>query len=122
METEKPIIDKQRVEELQMVGEDAENLFIMLAKMFVEEIQIRYEKIQEAVLAKNAKKITECAHTSKGSASNLGFARLASVLEKLEHMGRNEEIDGAEELLPIVFNELQNVKTTFEKEYLLQSH
>lgn len=56
-------------------------------------------KVEQAITAQNATDLQHQAHTLKGSAANVGAIQLPEIALQLEQMGKNNQLDGAEDKL-----------------------
>ncbi|MBK1878191.1 Hpt domain-containing protein [Pelagicoccus mobilis] len=75
-------------EQLEMIfGEDEEDFDEDMAELFhefVEDGNIQFGKINESEFAADKTKVAKESHKLKGSASNFGFTRVASLLAHIE--------------------------------------
>jgi HPt (histidine-containing phosphotransfer) domain-containing protein len=74
-------------------------LLEQLAKMFKTDTPERLAAIRAAVDSGVAHDLLQAAHSLKGSCSILGAAAMGSLCQRLESMGVNGEISGADVLL-----------------------
>jgi HPt (histidine-containing phosphotransfer) domain-containing protein len=79
-----PILDDDIIAELRSLGED---FLISLAEVFVAAIPDRLAEIRAAVQRSDTEGLSVSAHALRGSAANMGGARVASVCARLEEAG-----------------------------------
>ncbi len=96
--------------------EDVGDAFNEMVEVYVEDMGILLRSLEKSVIENNASTLTHYAHTIKGSSANFGAERLAHIAKKLEDMGRNNKIEGAEELVQILFTEADLVINELKKE------
>ena len=66
--------------------------------------------IQQAIEAKDSKKLTVAAHTFKGAVSNFFAEPCRTLAAKLEQMGASNQIEGAEVLLSELTAETEKLR------------
>ncbi len=79
-----PILDSDIIAELRSLGED---FLISLAEVFVAAVPDRLAEIRAAVQSGDTEGLSVSAHALRGSAANMGGARVASVCARLEEAG-----------------------------------
>ncbi|HHQ49508.1 MAG TPA: response regulator [Acidobacteria bacterium] len=89
------LIDEERLDVLRKVGGDG--LVANMARLFVEHARKNREALERAVQEKDWNGIREAAHALKGSALNLGLARLGAVARRLEELAIRMEGDDSVE-------------------------
>jgi HPt (histidine-containing phosphotransfer) domain-containing protein len=87
-----------------------------LAALFLTDTPPRVRAIHEALDAKDASGLREAAHTLKGTASNLGARRLASVCLQIESAARQGDTQVGSVLLPQLDDEYARVCFLLERE------
>jgi HPt (histidine-containing phosphotransfer) domain-containing protein len=70
--------------------------------------------VRAAIDAQDASALQHHAHTLKGSAANIGAMALPAISLKLEIMGKNGQLDGAQALLAEVDTAYQTLATAIE--------
>ena len=96
--------------------EDVGDAFNDMVEVYIEDMGILLRSLEKSVIENNASTLTHYAHTIKGSSANFGADRLAQIAKKLEDMGRKNKIEGAEELVQILFTEADLVINELKKE------
>ena len=81
-----------------------------LAGLFLAECPGLETGIREAVDARNAADLRRHAHTLKGSAGVFKAEAAVDAAQRLEKMGRDGDLDGAEEALSALARELDRLK------------
>lgn len=80
-----PILDEEQIQMLEETGgEDAEQLFEELIKLFVEESDPRLTLIEESLELHNLPVVAKQAHAVAGASANLGATRLSHHCRLLE--------------------------------------
>jgi two-component system sensor histidine kinase/response regulator len=80
-----------------------------LGSIYAQEMPARLTALRTAVAEGDAVAVTHQAHTIKGTAAGLGASVLAERAARLEAMGREARLEGAERLLDEVEAESQRV-------------
>jgi HPt (histidine-containing phosphotransfer) domain-containing protein len=81
-----PLLDQSVLKSLHtLLGEEMEAVLTVC----LEELGQQIAGLDEALHATAAESLVEAAHSLKGSAGNLGGARLAALAQTLEHAARN---------------------------------
>ncbi len=81
-------------------------LLTELVGLFENESRQMIAEMHRAVHGDNPKGLKRLAHTFKGSASNLGGAAVARAALVLEHMGRDNNLSGAEAQIGVLVAEV----------------
>ncbi len=102
-----PAADLERA--LQSMGED-EDLLQELARNFLDTYQQYLDKIRAAVNEGEPHSLTHSAHTLKGMLAVFRTAEAEITAKELEFMGRNQDMDGAEEALQKLEREVAEVE------------
>jgi len=98
-----------RDEFLTRVGGDGE-LASELAEMFLAVCPDLLEAISEAIRKGDPKALQESAHSLKGSLGNLSAHAAAELAKRLEFGGRDDDLDGAEEALSSLKDEVERLR------------
>ena len=101
------IIDTAIVEELRELMEDD---FEVLLTTFISDSETKFTGLAAAVASGVGEDIRRAAHSLKGSSSNLGATQLSDLCFQLEKMGRENNLDGAQNILQQL--ELSLLETT----------
>ncbi len=114
---EKPRIDPQKIEELkELVDDDDPDFFIELLEDYMNNSEENLKAIRYAIQAKDTITVVKTAHILKGASSNIGAVNMTELSKQLEHLGREEILEGAVELIDRLDVELVEVKSELEKE------
>lgn len=84
--------------------------FGMLVQTFVTDSDQRVAAIGAALTAADADELRRAAHSFKGSASNMGAARLADLCRQAEECGRDNELDSAPGIVAELTGEYAQVR------------
>ena len=99
-------VDLSRLREL-TDGDD--DLFAQLIQLFLTDTEEHNELLKSAILAKDASVITSEAHRLKGGAGQIGATQLQSIAGDLEDRGRDEKLDGIDEVFDMLEAEYARV-------------
>jgi signal transduction histidine kinase/CheY-like chemotaxis protein len=97
----------ENIRSLQMEG--TEDLLTQVIGFYLKEAPVQLEKLQKALLGKDAPSVSSIAHSLKSSSANLGATSLASKLKEMEEKGRNQDLTKAFELFLLIKEEYENV-------------
>ena len=104
------VLDRKRLDVIRALqSPERRNVLDRIIGLYQENSPALVCSIRNAVAEKNSNALMEAAHSLKSSSANLGATHFASMCKKLEDMGRDEQIDGAEELFKHVESEFQKV-------------
>ena len=110
-------IDPKKIEELkELVDEDEPGFLIELIKDYMDKSEENLKAIRYAIQAKDTVTVGRTAHTLKGASSNIGAVNMIELSKQLEHLGTEETLEGAIELIDRLDVELVEVKSELEKE------
>jgi two-component system sensor histidine kinase/response regulator len=70
-----------------------------LLQLFIDNAQIDLRMIQEAIHQEDYETLVNCAHRLKGSSGNFGMQNLPSLASNLEQKARQKTLEGCEELI-----------------------
>ena len=87
-----------------------------LIELFFRDARPRLQKMEAALAAKDFSALAAAAHSLKGSASNLGARRLASLCASLETEAKGQELSETANILLDVKSEFQQVEQTLRAE------
>ncbi|MEO7328680.1 MAG: response regulator, partial [Minicystis sp.] len=93
---------------LARVGGD-EELLKELIGVFIEEIHHWLDDIRGAVVASDAPRLKRAAHTLKGAVDNCGASQAYDFALRLEHLGGEGRIAGAEEIFTELSAEIERL-------------
>jgi HPt (histidine-containing phosphotransfer) domain-containing protein len=86
--------------------------------LFFEEVPLQLEALRQAVESGDAPSVERIAHTLKGSCTNMGATRMASLCAKLRDAGASEDLSSSSELLKRLEAEFERVRPALEAERL----
>jgi len=110
-------IDPQKIEELkELVDEDDPGFLIELIEDYMDNSEENLKAIRYAIQAKDIVTVGRTAHTLKGASSNIGAVNMTELSKQLEHLGREETLEGAVDLIDRLDVEFVEVKSELEKE------
>jgi len=110
-------ISSDAIMQLRMLEQKgAQGLLKKVVELFLNEAPKILEEIEQVFAQADAASLREAAHSLKSMSSNMGALKLADLCKKLEHMGRDGEIDGGAELIYKIETEHQNVRQALIKE------
>ncbi len=114
---EKPRIDPQKIEELkELVDDDDPDFLIELLEDYMNNSEENLKVIRYAIQAKDTMTVVRTAHTLKGASSNIGAVNMTELSKQLEHLGTEETLEGAVDLIDRLDVEFVEVKSELEKE------
>ncbi len=110
-------IDPQKIEELkELVDEDDPGFLIELIEDYMDNSEENLKAIRYAIQAKDTVTVGRTAHTLKGASSNIGAVNMTELSKQLEHLGTEETLEGAVDLIDRLDVEFVEVKSELEKE------
>jgi HPt (histidine-containing phosphotransfer) domain-containing protein len=101
-------------EALERVAGDEETLDELI-EIFLEQWPQMMDEIEQGVARADHTTLRRAAHTLKGSAAIFGAGRVANVAHKLSEMGKDEKLDGADEALRKLQDEMDALVPELEK-------
>jgi HPt (histidine-containing phosphotransfer) domain-containing protein len=96
--------------------EGEESLLGKLIEVFLENTPRVIDEARRALAGRISPQLERAAHTLKGSCSNFGAERMRVACERLEKLGHEGELAGAEELIAEVEKEFEYVRVALEHE------
>jgi HPt (histidine-containing phosphotransfer) domain-containing protein len=102
-------IDLNTIQQLKELMADD---FQLLIETFVIDSEKRLVMLSDSIETDDAEKLRTSAHAFKGSALNLSAANLTELCYKLEMIGKQGSVNGADSLLQQVEEEYQQVKAS----------
>ncbi len=88
-----------------------EELLKEVVPIFLKDNEERFDKLTEAVKAGDTKAIKFYAHAIKGAGRNIGARRLSDIADRLEYVGRENDMEAATPLFDRLKTELEKVVT-----------
>jgi len=107
MQAKDSIFDKDLL--LEKISGDIE-LYKNLVELFLKEVPIQMQQLQQAITNSESEKIELHAHTIKGSAMNIRARNMNKIALEIEHAGKNKNIEKADTLFESLTNEFDKVK------------
>jgi PAS domain S-box-containing protein len=101
-----PVLDPDIVAELTSIGKD---FVVSLVEEFGAGLPAQIAAIRSAATEGDAERLARSAHALRGSAANLGGARVAEVCARLEEAGVHGRLDEAPALLPMLDQEAERL-------------
>lgn len=94
------ILDLDILRGLKELGNDGDVLFIKeIIELYIEQAPVMIKNIKEAVLQRDALKMSQTAHAFKGASLNLGAKLLSEVCKKIEFNGKENNFTDITSLL-----------------------
>ncbi len=106
MREDKIVFDKDVA--LKML-EGEEEFLRELAEIFINDVPEHMSEIEEAVNCRNSEALVKSAHKLKGAAANFGKNATIDTAYKLETMGRENNLDGAEEVYGTLVKDIESL-------------
>jgi two-component system, sensor histidine kinase and response regulator len=111
--TEGPL-DREVIESLRELG--GSEMLSELGQMYLDNVRSGLATLQKALEEGDASTVQRVAHTLRGSSSNMGAKRMASLLAKLQDVGASQIISDGPELLERLEAEFERVRPALEVE------
>ncbi|MEM9088806.1 MAG: response regulator [Cyanobacteria bacterium P01_F01_bin.53] len=102
---------QQLYDSVSIMGDEAGDLLEILIQTYFQESPGLIQQMDEAVVQGNANELQLYAHTLKSSSRALGAEGLARLCQELETMGRQQQIDNAENTLEMLHREYESAKS-----------
>ena len=112
MQENKTVFDKD--EALKIIDNDKEFLR-ELAEIFINDIPEHMSEIKEAVNCCNSEALGKSAHKLKGSVANFGKNATTDTAFKLEAMGKENNLDGVEEVYGTLVKDVESLVNTLKE-------
>jgi len=106
-------VNKDMLNELKMLMEED---FGILIETYIQDSDDRLTALEAAISSQDSGEVRELAHSFKGSSANLGAQPLADICFKLETMGREASLAGAEDIYSELKVEYQQVREYFNSQ------
>ncbi len=82
--------------------QDDKDLLKELLDIYREDYLTKRVSLESAIKINNYEEVKSIAHSLKGASGNISAKALRETFMKLEEMGKNKNLTGAEALLPVV--------------------
>jgi two-component system sensor histidine kinase/response regulator len=102
------IVDREKL--LENLGGDRE-LLLELLDIFASEARTMFSRVHEAAKCNDAAALEHSAHSLKGSVSIFGARTIVDVSQKLELMGRNQDLANADDCCSFLDLELARLES-----------
>jgi HPt (histidine-containing phosphotransfer) domain-containing protein len=112
MQKDKRVFGKD--EALKMFEDDVEFLKEMV-ETFINDVPEHMSEIREAVDSSNSKALEKSAHKLKGSVANFGKNATTDTAFKLETMGKENNLDGVEEVYGTLVKDVENLMNALKE-------
>lgn len=93
--------------------QDDMELLLELLDIYEEDYQLKRVGLGEAIASGNADEVRNIAHSLKGASGNISAKQVRDSFYKLEEMGKNGNLDGAEVILSKVDEDYQALSQRF---------
>ena len=103
-----PPVDLARLREL---TDDTPAGVAELVDLYLEQTTTQMGQLAEAIRTGQADSVRRVAHSSAGSSATCGVTELVPLLRQLEHLGREQNLAGAESLLDAAEREFARVRS-----------
>ncbi len=111
-----PAIDPEAIENLRALDTDGDNSFLReIIGIFLQDTPLRIADLHSSLAEGDVTKFSRTAHSLKGSASNLGAARLSGAAAKLEQQSRHEGLGGVAQQIPVIEAEFAAARAELER-------
>lgn len=112
MQENKTVFDKD--EALKIIDNDNEFLK-ELVEIIINDVPEHMSEIEEAVNCRNSEALVESAHKLKGAVANFGKNATTDTAFKLETMGRENNLDGVEEVYDTLVKDVENLMNALKE-------
>jgi two-component system, sensor histidine kinase and response regulator len=110
-------LDQSVVMNLRELQEEGEpDILAELGELFLEDVTPQLEALRGAIERGDASSVERVTHTLKGSSSNMGATRMATLCEELEDVGRSMDLSRAPVLIERLEAEFRRVREALEAE------
>ncbi len=103
------------IETLTMLKEVMEDDFPQLISTFLDDATVRIGQLTDLLDAKDCDELRLCAHSLKGSSSNLGALPLSELCFEVETKAKEQQLEGLEISIATIKQEFEVVKSVLEK-------
>ncbi len=110
-------LDQSVLDGLRELQEEGEPDFLTeLIDIFLEDSASLVQELNDAVNAQDLSRVRMAAHTLKGSSGNLGANLFSKICYEMELSARNDDLSGAEKILPTLTREYDMVHEFLSRE------
>lgn len=115
-----PSLDQQTLQDLrELGGEDDPEFLNSIIEQFLIDLPTHAAAIQDAMTRQDAQALMKAAHALKGSCRNIGATILSEVCGTLETMGRENRLEGIQELQTQMESEIPRMQAALQQELSL---
>ncbi len=93
-----------------MLGDDGMEMISELMPLYFEDAHNQLHALQKAANQKNIKQLHTVAHTLKGSSANMGMVQMADFCQRIETMGKNNNLENVFEQVEMIKQELDKMR------------
>ena len=87
-----------------------------MVQVYIDDMEIMLRSLEKSVKENDPSSLRHYAHSIKGSSSNFGASRVVYLAKKLEGIGRNDSVEGADDLVQAIFPQAAHVISDLRKE------
>ena len=114
--SETPVIDPEALATLRsLCTEEDESFLKEVVDIFLVDTPRRLEELHSCLTGGDAVRFSRAAHTIKGSASNLGAARMRALAEEIELTAKKSGLAGMEPRVAALEQEFIHAQTELKK-------
>ncbi len=101
-------------ETLTMLKDVMEDDFPQLITTYLDDASARIGQLSDLIAAADHEELRHCAHSLKGSSSNLGAMPLSELCFEIETKAKEQQLDGIEPCVDNIKQEFEVVKSVLE--------
>ena len=109
-----PSVDPESINALRELNPGDDSFLRDLIQIYLADSPQRIAEIEQGLAEGDSRKLTIAAHSLKGSSANFGAAALRGLSEKIEHLGKQQNLPEAGTHLPALREEFGRVKRELE--------
>ncbi len=111
----KLVLDANVIENLQSLADETDPDFMIdLLQYYLQFAPKTLTGLEHAHALSDAQQLADLAHTLKGASSNIGAWEMTDLCKALEKHGRNQQLQEAGKLMPLLRQAFGNVKSEIE--------
>jgi CheY-like chemotaxis protein len=110
-ESTRQVIDESELQN--RVGGDRE-LLNDVVSVFLEDCPLKLREVREAIQNRDPDGLRRSAHALKGAVANFAAHSAVEIAQKLENLGKQQNMTQAAETLPLLETEIENVRRVLE--------
>ncbi len=108
---EQPPVDMERLNDF--AGGNPDN-YNELVALYIKQTTDQLEQIRSALAGRNAETTSRLAHSCAGASATCGMIAIVPLLRQVEHLGVEDKLDAAAEVMPLVEREFERLKRYLE--------